>query len=414
MKGAPRALIIAALVALSGAPAASSASARESTDRPEIDAPAAILEDGRTGDVLLAKAPGERRPIASTTKLMTALLTLERTRPGEVFAAGGYRAAAVESQIGLEDGERMRVRDLLTALLLESANDAAATLATGISGSEGAFVGEMNRRARELGLRDTHYENPIGFDDRANYSSARDLAALARVLLRDRRFEAIVRRPRAVLKSGDRRRVVENRNRLVGRYPRIDGVKTGHTAGAGYVLVGSATGRGAQVVSVVLGAASEEARDVVSRALLTYGLDQFRRRTVLRAGRPMASAGVTGRSGEVTLTTPRDVVLTVRRGGGEVRTRVSAPDELEGPLAPGSRIGSIEVLYDDDVAKTVPLVTAGAVAEPGTVARVTSALRPPLTWIAVAAIVLASALAVFRIRSTTLARRAADDHHGHT
>ena len=413
MSRASRALVIAALVALSGAPAASDAKGRESTGRPEIDAPAATLEDGRTGHVLLAKSPRERRPIASTTKLMTALLTLERTRPGEVFVARGYRAAAVESQIGLEEGERMRVRDLLTALLLESANDAAATLAREISGSEDAFVDEMNQRARELGLRDTHYENPIGFDDPANYSSARDLAALARVLLRDRRFEAIVRRPRAVLKSGDRRRVVENRNTLVGRYPRVDGVKTGHTAKAGYVLVGSATGRGAQVVSVVLGAADEEARDVVSRALLTYGLDQFRRRTVLRAGRPVASAGVAGRDGEAALTTPSDVVLTVRRGGA-VRTSVSAPDELEGPLAPGSRVGSVEVLYGDEVAKTAPLVTAGAVAEPATVARVTAALRGPLTWIALAAIVLASALAIFRIRSTTPARRAADDHHGHT
>ena len=235
----------------------------EAPKRPDLSgAAAAILVDARDGTVILAKDPGERRQIASTTKLMTALLALERTRPDQVFRAPDYRALPVESKINLRAGERMRVDDLLEALLLESANDAAATIAQGVSGSRPRFVADMNERARALRLADTSYANPIGLDDPLNYSSARDLATLARRLMRDERFAAVVRRPSAVLESGARRRVVRNRNDLIGRVPRVDGVKTGHTRQAGYILVGSAAGAGgARVVSVVLGEPSEAARD---------------------------------------------------------------------------------------------------------------------------------------------------------
>ena len=153
-------------------------------------AEAAIVIDGRDGDVMFAKNAGERQSIASTTKLMTALLTLERARPREVFTAADYDAAPVESQIGLRPGERMTVSDLFEALLLESANDAAETLAEGISGSRDAFVADMNERAAELGLEDTSYANPIGLDDPPNYSTASDLAALTRELLRRPRLRA--------------------------------------------------------------------------------------------------------------------------------------------------------------------------------------------------------------------------------
>ncbi len=145
---------------------------------------------------------------------------------------------------------------------MESANDAAVTIAQGVSGSRPQFVEDMNDRARALRLADTSYANPIGLDDPLNYSSARDLATLARRLMRDERFADVVRRPEAVLESGARRRVVSNRNDLIGRVPRVDGVKTGYTRQAGYVLVGSAAGvGGARVVSVVLGEPSESARD---------------------------------------------------------------------------------------------------------------------------------------------------------
>ena len=165
-------------------------------------ASAAIVVDAGDGTVMLERDAGKRRPIASTTKLMTALLALERAEPGDVFTAPAYDALPQESKINLRRGERMAVRDLLEALLLESANDAAVTIAEGVSGSRAAFVEEMNARAEELGLRDTSYANPIGLDDPDNYSTARDLATLAARLLRNRRFARIVDMPQARARVG--------------------------------------------------------------------------------------------------------------------------------------------------------------------------------------------------------------------
>ena len=181
------------------------------------------------------------------------------------------------------------MQDLLEALLLESANDAAAAIAENLSGSREAFVAEMNVRAEELGLENTSYANPIGLDDPANYSTARDLATLTRLLLERPRFARIVDMPVAELESGAISRVIDNRNTLVASTPWVTGVKTGHTTNAGYVLVGSAKGRGgAEVISVVLGEPSEPARDADTLELLTWGLGQFRR---VQVARPRAGAG---------------------------------------------------------------------------------------------------------------------------
>jgi D-alanyl-D-alanine carboxypeptidase (penicillin-binding protein 5/6) len=223
---------LAALLAAAGAWLAGMAAAPAHAAPPRVQGAAAIVVDARDGTVVYQKRPDARRAIASTTKLMTALLALERSKPGDVFTAPAYNALSVESKINLRRGERMRAGDLLEALLLESANDAAVTIAEGVAGSRPAFVEEMNERAGELGLDDTSFANPIGLDDPANYSSARDLARLSVRLMRNGAFARIVDRPRAVLESGSRRRVVGNRNKLVARYPFVDGIKTGHTLNA--------------------------------------------------------------------------------------------------------------------------------------------------------------------------------------
>jgi serine-type D-Ala-D-Ala carboxypeptidase (penicillin-binding protein 5/6) len=361
--------------------AALAASAAPAASQPDPSAPSALVVDGRNGEVLYERGPDERRSIASATKLMTALLTLERAAPDDVFRAPAYNALPVESKIDLRKGERMRVDDLLEALLLESANDAAVTLAVNISGSREAFVRDMNRRAGALGLGDTHYANPIGLDDPANYSSARDLAALARRLMQDERFAQIVDMPSATLESGARPRTVENRNALVRRVPLVDGIKTGHTGSAGYVLVGSASGRGVRVISAVLGASSESARDSDSLALLRYGLDQFTRVRALRRGAELASADVALRDEGVPLVAPRTVALTVRKGE-RVGRRLDVPDEVEGPLGKGERVGTIELVYRDRVVRRVPLVTAESVPEPSTARKVWSALDGVLITLA--------------------------------
>jgi D-alanyl-D-alanine carboxypeptidase (penicillin-binding protein 5/6) len=369
--------------------------------RPAVGAPSAIVVDAKTGDVLFRKSPDDERSIASATKLMTALLTLERATPTDVFRAADYDAGAIESKINLRSGERMRVQDLLVALLLESANDAAVTLAEGISGSRDQFVQDMNARAAELGLDETSYANPIGFDDPDNHSSAEDLAALARVLLRNDRFADIVDRPEATLRSGARRRTIDNRNDLVRTHAFVDGVKTGHTRSAGYVLVGSASRAGAQVISVVLGTPSESARDADSLRLLDWGLGRFKRVRPVLAGSELARASVKHFGDrEVALEAARPVALTVRRGA-RVRTRVDAPEELEGPLPAGGRVGTVTVLVDNRRAGRVPLVTAAEVPEAGIARRAGSEIG----W-AVAFLLLAVAVfATVRYRGSRTRRR---------
>jgi serine-type D-Ala-D-Ala carboxypeptidase (penicillin-binding protein 5/6) len=381
---------------------AATAAPAQAADRPPAvpNAQAAIVIDGRDGEVMFAKRAGSRRQIASTTKLMTALLTLERTRPRQVIAAADYDAAPVESQIGLRSRERMRVSDLFEALMLESANDAAVTLAEGISGSRSAFVSDMNSRAAELGLDDTGYANPIGLDDPSNYSTAEDLATLAFVLMHRKRFARVVDLPAAELESGARPRVIDNRNTLIAAYPFVNGVKTGHTSQAGYVLIGSARGRnGGRVISVVMGEPSEAARDADTMKLLRWGLSRFHRVRVLDPRRPLARADVEYYDDERAALVPqRGVVLTLR-DGERVRRRVRSPEELSGPLPPGDRVGSVTVTVDGERVRRVALVTAAEVPEAGTLRVLVSVLGVPLTVLAVIAILLVAALLALRLRA---------------
>ena len=399
----PRALAgVVALVVALALPAAASA---QGPAAPDLGRPsAAILVDSRDGAVILQKNPDERRAMASTAKLMTALLALERTRPEQVFTAAPYSALPVESKINLRAGERMRVDDLLEGLLLESANDAAVTIAEGVAGSRAAFVDAMNERARMLGLDDTSYANPIGLDDPRGHSTARDLATLARRLLRNERFAAVVDMPSAVLESGARRRLVDNRNDLVARYPFVTGVKTGHTRDAGYVLIGSATGpSGAKVVSVVLGEPGESARDADTVALLRYGLSQFRRVKALGARQVVATAAIAHRDERARLVPARGVRVLLRRGE-RIGRRVAAPETLNGELAAGTRVGRVAVLRGRRVVTRVPLVTAAEVPGAGPIRVVTHALGFPLTLLTLAAIVSLMAIAGSRVRGRRRAR----------
>jgi serine-type D-Ala-D-Ala carboxypeptidase (penicillin-binding protein 5/6) len=336
-------------------PAASAAAA----SGPRLDAKAWILIDPRDDSVLASKAPDRRLPIASTTKLMTALLALRSTKPDQVLPAVPYAAQAAESTLGLEPGERMTVHDLMRALLLESANDAAATIAEGVAGSEATFVQRMNQEASALGLHNTSYANPVGLDDPHNYSTARDLATLARRLLADSTFARIVDLPRARLRSGAHPRTILNRNLLVRSYPFVDGVKTGHTNSAGYILVGAGRKGGAQVVSVVLGEPSESARDSETLELLRYGLSRYTKVHVVSAVRPIYLVPVNFFDGvHVTLHAASDITVTVPRGA-RVHTyvRTPFPVHLTGPLPAGSTVGKVTVAVDGRPAASVPLVT---------------------------------------------------------
>jgi D-alanyl-D-alanine carboxypeptidase (penicillin-binding protein 5/6) len=353
---------------------------------------------------VVARAPRARRPIASATKLMTGLLAAERGRLGEVVPAAPYAALPVESQIGLRTGERMRVRDLLRALMLESANDAAVTLAVRTAGDRAGFVAAMNARARALGLRDTRFANPIGLDDPGNFSSAHDLARLALAVRAVPFLRRTVDLPGARLRSGARPRYVRNRNRLVRAVPVVDGVKTGHTSGAGYVLVGSATRDGVTLVSVVLGEPSEEARDADTLALLRHGLGRYRRAAAVRRGQVLASVEASVGEGLVELAAARTAHRVVRRGERLAVELRGVPDEVEGPLARGARVGSAVVRQRGRVVARVPLRATRALPAPGLAARVGHAVGRPSTL--VVGVLVACTLPLALLRRRAVRRRA--------
>jgi D-alanyl-D-alanine carboxypeptidase (penicillin-binding protein 5/6) len=293
----------------------------------------------------------------------------------------------------------MTVHDLLEALLLESANDAAAAIAENLSGSSEAFVAEMNVRAKELGLENTSYANPIGLDDPANYSTAGDLAKLTRLLLERPRFARIVDMPVAELDSGSMPRVIANRNTLVASTPWVTGVKTGHTTDAGYVLVGSATGRGgAKVISVVLGEPSEAARDADTLELLAWGLKQFERVQVLDRNRALARANIRYYEDEQARLVPRRAAVITVRKGERIQRRVRSREELEGPMPAGARAGVVNVLVEGERVRRVALVTAAEVPEAGTLRVLTSVLGVPLTLLLALAILIAAPIAVLLVR----------------
>lgn len=381
------------------------ASAQRATP-PRITAPSAILVEPATGDVVYARRADVRRPIASTTKLMTALLALERLSLDDVLVQAPYRGSPGESIAGFRGGERVTVRDELRALLVTSANDAAATLAVRISGSRARFVRAMNARAKALGLSDTSYANPVGLDDAKNYSSAADLVKLALVLRTKAFFRATTNLPRVTIRSGAFPRTFSNRNALVRTTPVVNGVKTGHTNRAGYVLVGSASRAGVTVLAAVLGDPSEATRDADALALLRYGLGRYGRTTAVRAGAPLAQARPAYRDGSVPLVAERAVVRTVKRGERLVVRVTDAPAELNGPLPQGARAGTVEVRQRGRVVARVPLVTARAVTEAGAADRLADFAGRTRTVLLLAVFLLGSLLlVVLRRRSTRRARQ---------
>jgi serine-type D-Ala-D-Ala carboxypeptidase (penicillin-binding protein 5/6) len=328
---------------------------------PSLSARAAVLYAPETGQTLYGLDANRELPIASTTKLMTALITLEHVhRLGTMFTQNDWTPAADDSAIGLVPGERMSVHDLLLALMLPSADDAAEDLAYNVGhGSVERFVAMMNAKARQLGLRHTHYSTPIGLDSPGNYSSASDLVRLADYdLTHSRYFARIVALPRAVLRSGNEVRYVTNRNDLVGEVPWIDGVKTGHTDDAGYVLVASGHRGGMTLISAVLGTDSEQSRDAGTLAVLDFGYGNFGLRTPVHAGEVLARLPVKDRPGlRVPVRAARAFTRVLSRQTG-LRIRVTVPRQLVGPLPGQSVVGDAAVLADGRPIGRIPILLA--------------------------------------------------------
>lgn len=406
MSAARRTAATLAVVALVLAVPVRAAVAAPVPPAPRLAASAATVFESATARPVFARAAGQRHLIASTTKLMTALVTVSALPLSHVCTAPSYSAMPAESQISLRAGERMSVHDLLQAVMLPSANDAAATLAVCVAHSRAAFVALMDARARALGLRHTHFTTPIGLDDSGNYGTAADLARLAIAVRRNAFLRRTMDLPHALLRTGAHRRLVRNRNTLVLKVPWVNGVKTGHTNAAGYVLVASGTRHGLTFISVVLGDPSEAARDRDALALLRWAFASYRLVTPVRRGAVEARPSAKDRPGDrIDVVAARTVSLPLRRDA-RVRLEVRVPHELKGPLPRGARVGTLIVHAEGRTQARVALLAAQAVPAVGLVERVARALAGPGSLLAIVAMLGAGAVLLARRRSARRRRRA--------
>jgi serine-type D-Ala-D-Ala carboxypeptidase (penicillin-binding protein 5/6) len=327
---------------------------------PPVDARSWALIDARSGDVIVAHNGRRKLPIASTTKLMTAWVTLKEVPLDKIVRAQPYDAEYGESLMNLRAGQEISIRDLLYGLILRSGNDAAHTLAIDVGGSVKRFVALMNRYAAALGLSDTHFANPVGLDQKGNYSTARDLAALTQRLLAVPAFAKIADSREAVLRSVHPQRRIKSINQLLEMAPWVTGVKTGHTWGALYCLVGSGARKGVSLISDVLGAPFEEERYGANLRLLEYGFAQYRERTPVHAGQDLADPEIEYSGGELPLRAARSLAIGVRKGQ-KLEVEVRAPAEVAGPIDRGQRLGRATVFVDGREAGSVPLRAGRAV-----------------------------------------------------
>ncbi|HEX9124325.1 MAG TPA: D-alanyl-D-alanine carboxypeptidase family protein [Actinomycetota bacterium] len=326
-----------------------------STEPPDLVAPSAALVDLDSGQVLFEKDAGARRPVASLTKIMTALLVLQRSQPSDLVTVSADAAVPRQtvgvSQLGLQAGERISVGQLLYALLLQSANDAAVALAEHVSGSVDSFVTAMNARARRLGLRNTRFASPNGLDD-TGYSSALDLARLTRVAYRDPLFAQVVATKFDDIPSpGGEPRVVQNRNVLLWLYPGAIGVKTGYTSAAGFCVVAAAQRAELRLVAVVLGEPGEPFS--AAAELLDFGFSAFERRQLVEAGERLGSVQIDGRAVQAAAGAPLEGLVPT---DAQVRRTIRLRPGTAFPPPVGERIGSVVVVAGDLRLGTVPLV----------------------------------------------------------
>lgn len=368
-------------------------------ERLGIEAKAWAVIDARTGELLISQAAAERLQIASTTKLMTAYVAMKEMPLDKVVRAAPYGAEYGESLLEMRTGQEISVRDLIYGLILRSGNDAAHTLAIRTAGSTERFVRQMNRYAAALGLSDTHYANPIGLDQKGNYSSARDLLTLTRRLLRMPAFAKIADSREATLRSVTPKRRITSINELLYMEPWVTGVKTGHTWGAGYVLVGSGRRKGVDLISVAIAAPTDETRYSDNLALLEYGFSQYERRRPIRRGQDLAEPSIRYSGGELPLRAAHGVAVGLRRGQ-RLSVKVRAPAEVEGPIRRGAVLGRATLYVDGMPAAAVALKAGRAIPEASTFDRVRDFLGNNAVPIAIAAfvILMVGALLIFRRR----------------
>jgi len=331
---------------------------------PAVAMPAGVLWTG-VGRPLWERQADDERAMASTTKIMTAVVVLDAAAPDDLVTISAAAAKVGESEVGLVAGEKLSVRQLLEATLVHSGNDAALALAEHVAGSEDAFVALMNEKAAELGLTHTSFANPHGLDEPGHHTSARDLAALSVYAMKDSTFAEIVGDAEIALTVGGARREYESSNKLLGTYEGTTGIKTGWTNDAGYCVVVSATRGGIDLVAVVMGTKSENDRFAQARTLLDWGFEHYAVRQLSSADETAAVVAV---ADYLDVTIPAVVGETTSTPvfdlAGDLESRIEVAPEVEAPVSAGDRLGTLTVSQAGQVLAEVPIVAAHDVRKP--------------------------------------------------
>ena len=351
---------------------------------PQLAAKSYVLMDGASGKVLVENNGDQRLPPASLTKLMTADIATLEIRKGKIgeqdlvtvsehaWRTGG--AASGGSTMFLPINSQVTVDDLLHGIIIQSGNDASIALAEYIAGSEDAFADMMNETAEKLGMKNSHFMNATGLPHPEHYSSAHDMAILARgIINEDQEHYAIYSQKEFFwnnIKQG-------NRNLLLWRDSTVDGLKTGHTEEAGFCLVASAVRDGARMITSVFGTDSEKTRAAETQKLLTYGFRFFETQTFYKAGQELAQAQVwKGTTRQVKAGLAQDLSLTLPKGQvKQLKASMVLEPQLVAPLKQGDVIGKVEVKLGEEVVHSADLIALEPVEEGGFLRRLWDSIR---------------------------------------
>lgn len=348
---------------------------------PSLSAQSAVLIDARYGQVLTEKNANARLPMASTTKIMTALTALSVAAPETVIKVAPEAVGVEGSSVYLTAGEELTLSDLLCALLLQSANDAAAAIAIGLGGSIEGFADLMNAEAAKLGLTDTHFVNPHGLDDDEHYTTAHELATVTRAALEIPLFRRLVGTVKATIPQGDdaTARLLVNHNRLLRTYEGAIGVKTGYTKRSGRCLVSAAERDGVTLIAVTLND-PDDWRD--HEALLDYGFSRYRSVTLCRAGDATDALPVTGGTTEtVGLRYAEDLTVALPIGHPPIGIRIEAPHFLYAPIVLDTTVGEAVYTCDLDGDGSPEEIGRAILITDSTVERVKTTQRGFFAWL---------------------------------
>lgn len=331
---------------------------------PDVAAQAAILMDAKTGRILWEKNSEKPMAMASTTKIMTSVIALESDRLEEIVTVSAKAAGAPKVKMFLSKGEKIRLYDLLLALMLESSNDAAVAIAEHLGGSVENFCAMMTEKARTVGAKDTVFETPNGLDGENHHSTAYDLAQITRYALEVPGFVQLTNTPAAKFKSDKRNYNMVNKNRLLREFPGANGVKTGFTSKAGHCFVGAAKREEMQLISVVLasgwGDGGRARKWVDTKTILNYGFNNFKYEIIMQEGAEAGKADVTrSRTLEMEYIYKTGLLAPLtEEEKGQIEVKVTVPPAILAPISKGDTMGKAQVYLKGELFSEVELTAA--------------------------------------------------------